>query len=70
MTEMLEDVAVATDTEYDVTLVTADGQESQLHCDSATTVLEAAEDAGIMLKSSCESGGCGACSAVLPGADG
>lgn len=54
-----------TETGYDVTLVTADGQESLLHCDSAITVLEAAEDSGIMLKSSCENGGCGACSAVL-----
>lgn len=54
-----------TDTGYDVTLVTADGQESTLHCDSATSVLEAAEEAGMMLKASCESGGCGACSAVL-----
>ncbi len=66
MTEMLEEaVGVTTDTGYDVTLVTADGQESVLHCDSDTTVLEAAEDSGIMLKSSCENGGCGACSAVL-----
>lgn len=54
-----------TDVGYDVTLVTADGQESTLHCGSSTTVLEAAEDAGLMLKASCESGGCGACSAVL-----
>ena len=53
------------DTAYDVTLVTADGQESTLRCDGATTVLAAAEDAGMMLKASCESGGCGACSAVL-----
>ena len=50
---------------YDVILVTADGQESTLQCDAETTVLEAAEDAGMMLKASCESGGCGACSAVL-----
>lgn len=56
-----------TEVGYDVTLVTADGQESKLHCDSSTTVLEAAEDAGLMLKASCESGGCGACSAVLRG---
>lgn len=56
-----------TGAEYDVTLVTADGQESTLHCDPATTVLQAAEEAGIVLKSSCESGGCGACSAVLRG---
>ena len=50
---------------YDITLVTSDGQESKLHCDSATTVLAAAEESGVMLKASCESGGCGACSAVL-----
>lgn len=68
MTETLEEaVSVPSDTAYDVTLVTADGQESRLHCGSGTSVLEAAEDAGIMLKSSCESGGCGACSAVLKG---
>jgi ferredoxin len=67
MTETLAETVVPTDTGYDLTLVTADGQESGLHCDSGTTVLEAAEDAGIMLKSSCESGGCGACSAVLRG---
>ena len=42
-----------TETGYDVTLVSADGQESTLHCDSATTVLEAAEDAGMVLKASC-----------------
>jgi ferredoxin-NADP reductase/ferredoxin len=65
MTE--ETAAVVTDTGYDVTLVTADGQESTLRCDASTSVLEAAEDAGMMLKSSCESGGCGACSAVLKG---
>lgn len=52
---------------YDVTLVTTDGQESTLVCGEQTTVLEAAEEAGMMLKASCESGGCGACSAVLKG---
>ena len=68
MTETLEEAtAVPTGTGYDVTLVTADGQESTLQCDGSTTVLEAAEDAGLMLKASCESGGCGACSAVLRG---
>ncbi len=58
---------MAADTGYDVTLVTADGQESTLQCDGSTTVLEAAEAARLMLKASCESGGCGACSAVLRG---
>ncbi len=71
MTDTLEEATsfmstkVPTDTGYDVTLVTADGLESTLMCDGSMTVLEAAEDAGIMLKASCESGGCGACSAVL-----
>jgi ferredoxin-NADP reductase/ferredoxin len=68
MAETLEEaIGVAGETGYDVTLVTADGQESTLQCDGSTTVLEAAEDAGLMLKASCESGGCGACSAVLRG---
>lgn len=52
-------------TGYDVTLVTADGQESTVHCEPGATVLASAEHAGMMLKSSCETGGCGACSAVL-----
>ncbi len=65
MAEQLDEaVAVSTDT-FDVILITVDGQESALPCDGSTTVLEAAEDAGMMLKASCESGGCGACSAVL-----
>jgi ferredoxin-NADP reductase/ferredoxin len=52
---------------YDVTLLTADGQESTVHCEPGSTVLAAAERSGIMLKASCETGGCGACSAVLRG---
>jgi ferredoxin-NADP reductase/ferredoxin len=68
MTETLEGaIDVPTAPGYDVTLVTTDGVESTLHCEPDSTVLEAAEDAGIMLKSSCESGGCGACSAVIKG---
>ena len=62
---MTEAIETPTGVGYDITLVTADGQEETLRCDGATTVLEAAEDAGMMLKASCESGGCGACSAVL-----
>lgn len=54
-----------TETAYDVTLVTSDGAESTVACDDGTTVLEAAAEAGMMLKASCESGGCGSCSAVL-----
>lgn len=65
MTELL---ATTTDTElarHDVVLVTRDGAESTIRCDSQTTVLAAAEQAGLVLKSSCRTGGCGACSAVL-----
>lgn len=60
MTESIEDV----DT-YDVTLVTADGEEATIFCRADATVFERAEEVGILLKASCESGGCGACSAVL-----
>ena len=52
---------------YDVVLVTNDGTESTIRCDSGTTVLAAAEGSGLVLKSACQAGGCGACSAVLSG---
>ncbi len=52
---------------YDITLVTNDGVESSIQCDPQTTVLAAAEKAGLILKSACQAGGCGACSAVLSG---
>lgn len=50
---------------HSVVLVTTDGKESTICCDSQTTVLAAAEHAGLVLKSTCQTGGCGACSAVL-----
>ena len=53
--------------EYDITLVAGDGQESTMVCDDQTTIPAAAEEAGLVLKSSCQAGGCGACSAVLRG---
>lgn len=65
---MTEVLAATADTElsgHDVVLVTRDGTESTIRCDSQTTVLAAAEQAGLVLKSSCRTGGCGACSAVL-----
>ena len=58
---------VDTTVALDITLVTADGQESTLRCEAGTTVLAAAEQAGLVLKSACQAGGCGACSAVLTG---
>lgn len=66
MTE-IADSPVEAGLEYDVVLVTNDGVESTIRCDSGTTVLDAAEESGLVLKSSCQSGGCGACSAVLSG---
>lgn len=66
---MTEAVGIPTGTAvgYDITLVTTDGQESTVVCDPQTTILAAAEEAGLVLKSSCQAGGCGACSAVLRG---
>ncbi len=67
---MTETIGLPIDTEtgcYDVVLATNDGEESTISCDSQTTVLAAAERAGLVLKSSCQNGGCGACSAVLTG---
>ncbi|ORV51723.1 hypothetical protein AWC03_21825 [Mycobacterium europaeum] len=67
---MTETIALPVDAElssYDVVLVTNDGEESTISCDSQTTVLAAAEQAGMVLKSTCQTGGCGACSAVLSG---
>lgn len=67
MTDVLPEAAGADLATYDVTLVTSDGVESTVSCDSHTTVLAAAEQAGLILKSACRAGGCGACSAVLSG---
>lgn len=64
MTEIAER-PVNTEVAYDVVLVTNEGVESTIRCDSGTTVLAAAEGSGLVLKSACQSGGCGACSAVL-----
>mgnify|MGYP006265643635 CR=1 FL=1 len=66
MAEAIE-MQAETGVRYDVTLVTSDGQETTLGCDAETTILEAAELSGRVLKSSCQAGGCGACSALLTG---
>jgi ferredoxin-NADP reductase/ferredoxin len=65
MTEAVTAPPAADVDSYDVVLATQDGEESALRCDSRTTILAAAEQAGLVLKSACRSGGCGACSAVL-----
>ena len=67
MTETATSTAETDLSAHEVVLVTDDGVESAIRCDENTTVLAAAEEAGLVLKSSCQAGGCGACSAVLSG---
>ena len=67
MTDTAASTAETRLSHHEVVLVTNDGVESAIHCDEGTTVLAAAEEAGLVLKSSCQAGGCGACSAVLSG---
>ncbi len=70
MTETTSAPASTADTDvtaYDIVLVTNDVVESTIRCPQNSTVLAAAEQAGLVLKSACQAGGCGACSAVLSG---
>ena len=67
MTEIADSPMETEVDSYDVVLVTNDGAESTIRCGSGTTVLAAAEGSGLVLKSACQAGGCGACSAVLTG---
>ena len=67
MTEIAESPMETEVDAYDIVLVTNDGAESTIRCGSGTTVLAAAEGSGLVLKSACQAGGCGACSAVLTG---
>jgi ferredoxin-NADP reductase/ferredoxin len=46
---------------FSIVLVTSDGARRRLCCGSAMTVLEAAEQAGMILPSLCQSGSCGSC---------
>ena len=64
MTDTAASTAETRLSHHEVVLVTNDGVESAIHCDEGTTVLAAAEEAGLVLKSSCQAGGCGACSAM------
>ena len=52
-------------TEFAVVLATADGIESTVGCSTHTSVLEAAERAGMILPSLCRNGTCGACNAQV-----
>jgi ferredoxin len=50
---------------FSIVLATSDGDHLTLCCGPAMTVLQAAEQAGVILPSLCQSGSCGSCVAEV-----